>query len=79
MKDLWHFVVKWRAVKGEQGRAGGNEVILRLHPCRAAESLPRGFRARYLKHAHGLYRNVATRFSHSSYRCQILVNTAQSL
>lgn len=53
----------------------GNEVIVKLHPCHAAESLLRGFCAHSLKHACGLYRNVATRFSHSSLLCQILVDT----
>lgn len=75
MKDLWHFVVKSGVIKGEQGRAGGNEVIMKLPPCHAAESFPRGFCAHYFKHTCGLYQNVATRFSHSSSR-QILVDKA---
>lgn len=78
MKDLWHFVVKSGVRKGEQERAGGNELIVKLHLLHAAESLPRGFWARYLKHACGLYHNVATCFSHSSSCCQMLVDKPQS-
>ena len=33
MKDRWQFVMKSGVLKGEQGRAGGNEVIMKLHRC----------------------------------------------
>lgn len=78
MKDLWHFVVKSGVMKGEQGQAGGNELIMKLHLRHSVELLPRGFWARYLKQACGLYHNVATCFSHSSSRCEILLDKPQS-